>query len=994
MRKVISGIAAFALLSSIALGIAFASPNQQSETAQDSFAFMMKALADANDKGTLSGALRDRLTEISIERLIAPHTGETPEQVKQRLSDEDQTRFEFLVAVLTDARNKGAWDDSISEPLADYFIQHLIAPHTGETPEQVGSRLSGQPDPTATPTPTPTPRPAKGELPTDDPRVDFRVVGHGHDHIEVRWNVPFNRGIDDYLLRCDAHRDGEFLRTWQTGDETGGGHGFGLRITDVTPDTLFRCTLFLRDAKDTVVIEATLDVRTPGAPEPAHTPAPTDTTISSLTLSNVPLEQPFRSDSYAYTASVPNSIVATRASVTMSHPGASYEIRRGPTSPALPGDVVSLSSGLNTIYIWTTSANGEENGAYIVHVRRAGSSSPPTPTPTPTPVSTPIPSPALEPARGELTTDDPRVNFRVTGYDHDSVTLRWNVPFNRGIDDYLLRCNAHRDGAFLRSWQTGDETGGGRGFGLEISEATPDTLFRCALLLRDAQDTVVIVTRLEVHTLSAPTPTPTPTPDPAQRDITIRSLSLSNVTLEPSFRSDNYVYTASVPNSVTSTRVSVTMSQPGAIYEIRRGPTSPAVSRDVPLSVGRNTIYIWTVSANGEEEGGYIVWVTRAGPSSSTIPTPTPTPTPTPEPTSELVKGELPTDDPRVDFRVVGHGHDHIEVRWNVPFNRGIDDYLLRCDAHRDGEFLRTWQTGDETGGGHGFGLRITEVTPDTLFRCALLLRDAKDTVVIETRLEVRTLSAPTPTPTPTPRPNPAQTDITISSLSLSGVTLEPSFRSGNYVYTASVPNSITSTRVSVTMSQPGASYEIRRGPTSPDVSRDVSLSVGRNTIYIWTTSANGKENGGYIIWVTRAGSSATVSAPTPTPTPRPESTPTPTPTPVPTLTPTPTPRPNPEQTDITIRSLSLSGVTLEPSFRSDNYVYTASVPNSVTSTRVSVTMSQPGASYEIRRGPTSPDVSRDVSLSVGRNTIYIWTTSANGKENGGYIIWVTRAGS
>ena len=46
--------------------------------------------------------------------------------------------------------------DALHDALADYFIENLIAPHTGETPAQIRNRLSAQPGPANTPASTPT----------------------------------------------------------------------------------------------------------------------------------------------------------------------------------------------------------------------------------------------------------------------------------------------------------------------------------------------------------------------------------------------------------------------------------------------------------------------------------------------------------------------------------------------------------------------------------------------------------------------------------------------------------------------------------------------------------------------------------------------------------------------------------------------------------------------------------------------------------------------
>ena len=152
--KLASVATAFILLSTIALGTVSASPNEQAGTGSASFQLLIAALNDANDKGVLSDALNELLSDLFIEYLIAPITGETVEQARRRLSAEGQSTFQFLVAVFNDANDKGALSDALAELLSDLFIEQLIVPITGETKDQVRNRLSAQTTPTVTTTPT------------------------------------------------------------------------------------------------------------------------------------------------------------------------------------------------------------------------------------------------------------------------------------------------------------------------------------------------------------------------------------------------------------------------------------------------------------------------------------------------------------------------------------------------------------------------------------------------------------------------------------------------------------------------------------------------------------------------------------------------------------------------------------------------------------------------------------------------------------------------
>ena len=159
IKKTALGIMVFALLSVVALGIVSASPNVRSEPRTDPFTFLVIVLTDAEIKGLLSDDVNAMISDYVIENLIVPYTLETTEQAKDRLSAEGQTSFQFLMAALRDANDKGVMPDSLSELLSDWFIENLIAPHTNETVAQVAERLAAQlaPTPTAAPPPTPIP---------------------------------------------------------------------------------------------------------------------------------------------------------------------------------------------------------------------------------------------------------------------------------------------------------------------------------------------------------------------------------------------------------------------------------------------------------------------------------------------------------------------------------------------------------------------------------------------------------------------------------------------------------------------------------------------------------------------------------------------------------------------------------------------------------------------------------------------------------------------
>ena len=108
----------------------------------DSVVLFKAVLNDSREKEALTDELSELLANLFIEYLIVPDTGETPDEVRTRLSEQDS--FDLLVAVLNDAVEKEALTDAVSDSLSDLLIEYLIAPVTGETSDEVKSRLSGE----------------------------------------------------------------------------------------------------------------------------------------------------------------------------------------------------------------------------------------------------------------------------------------------------------------------------------------------------------------------------------------------------------------------------------------------------------------------------------------------------------------------------------------------------------------------------------------------------------------------------------------------------------------------------------------------------------------------------------------------------------------------------------------------------------------------------------------------------------------------------------
>jgi hypothetical protein len=213
---------------------------------------------------------------------------------------------------------------------------------------------------------------------------------------------------------------------------------------------------------------------------------------------------------------------------------------------------------------------------------------------------------------------------------------------------------------------------------------------------------------------------------------------------------------------------------------------------------------------------------------------------------------------------------------------------------------------------------------------------------------------------------NTSSNNANLSSLSLSVGTLSPSFASDTISYLSSVSNATSSITVTPTRSEPNATIEIRvNGGTYSSVnsgtaSGSLALNVGLNSIEIRVTAQDGTTQKTYTVAVTRAAASLSNNA--------------------------------------NLSNLTLSIVTLSPTFDSTVIGYTASVSNATGSITVTPTKVEANASIQVRiNGGTYSSVnsgtaSGSLALNVGLNSIEIRVTAQDGTTQKTYTVAVTRA--
>ncbi len=306
-------------------------------------------------------------------------------------------------------------------------------------------------------------------------------------------------------------------------------------------------------------------------------PPASDATLSNLVLSSIDFGT-FDPATTSYTGKVPNRVSQTTATITLNHSGASYVIKRGGVVDS--DSVISLSAGQNVISVVVTAEDDQTMKNYRVTVLRS-------------------PTPAAD--MGEMGTDAPSVNLRVTGYRSHYVNVAWSVPSGRSITRHEMQQFYH-DGTEYVIFGTGtpyaDASTGGSGYSLSYSNTGPDTLYKFVLTLKNASDATVIISSLTVRT-----------PPPPDRDATLSNLVLSGIDFG-TFASVTTSYTASIGNSVTQTTVTPTLNDSDASYFIKLNGVTDS-DGTVSLAVGQNFITVLVVADDSDTTKTYAVTVTR-----------------------------------------------------------------------------------------------------------------------------------------------------------------------------------------------------------------------------------------------------------------------------------------------------------------------------------------------------------------------------------------------
>lgn len=174
--------------------------------------------------------------------------------------------------------------------------------------------------------------------------------------------------------------------------------------------------------------------------------------------------------------------------------------------------------------------------------------------------------------------------------------------------------------------------------------------------------------------------------------------------------------------------------------------------------------------------------------------------------------------------------------------------------------------------------------------------------------------------------------------------------------YSGSVANSVTSVAITATSAHSGAKVTIANNTNNANTyTYSPNLQVGTQTFNIVITAENGTTKKTYTVSITRANSGGGGGGS------------------------------DAKSGNSTLSSLSVEGASIIPSFASNTYIYSATVKNSVTSTKVTAKAAHSAATVQ---------GTGTVNLKVGKNVVNIIVTAEDGSKSIYNLTIIRQSGS
>ena len=664
---------------------------------------------------------------------------------------------------------------------------------------------------------------------------------------------------------------------------------------------------------------------------PVYAQVNMDSSLSNLTLSVGKLDPSFAADAYTYTARVSSRTRSIRVTAIPNFLGSQVKIYTDdsafspgsgqsitPADATLSGTTVSLPVGTTHIGIEVTALDNTTTSVYYVAVERISSG-----------------------ASNDATLSEFNLGGNITvspAFDKDVTSYTALVP-NTGPSITVVVVATATDVTNATVGVTSDKDSTIAGNSVNLSVGVNVITAKVTAADLDTTKTYILrVTRAAAN---------------ASDDARLRSLSLSGITLSPTFDLSENIYTVNVPYRITRTTVRHAVNHSGAMATI----TSPddfnalASGHQVFLGVGANPITITVTAENAVDTRIYTVTVTRAAASAS---------------------GNADLTDLEIGDGTLSPG-----------FNKDVTSYTdLVPNTPATLEVTATAHTAAAppvVTSNKGSNKVAANTTLDANVATHVVTLDVGANVITIKVTAADLETTKTYTLTVTRAAANASDDAKLSTLTVGGKSVSVSGFDGSdnngdeaVDYMTGVANGVSSIAISATPNHSGAMVVVKTGVTitetpggTVDADGMVDLSIGPNNILIEVTAEDGDTVSNYFLVITRAAASASGNA------------------------------------DLT--DLEIGDGTLSPGFNKDVTSYTDLVPNTPATLEVTATAHTAAAPPIVTSNKGSNKVAANttldanvathvVTLDVGANVITIKVTAADLETTKTYTLTVTRA--
>lgn len=486
----------------------------------------------------------------------------------------------------------------------------------------------------------------------------------------------------------------------------------------------------------------------------------------------------------------------------------------------------------------------------------------------------------------------------------------------------------------------------------------------------------------------------------------LANLTVTNATISPAFTSTVKAYSATVANTITSTLVTPTVSDPMATVTVSGNAVASGSGYTVPLNVGLNTIPVVVTAADGVTTTTYTIKITRQSSSDAnltllTVNAGNLTPafatgttsytvlvnnshstisfTPTVEDNTAKVKvngvtvasgaasGAIPlVAGPNTINTVVTAQDGVTQITYSVvvtrqPSSVATLSLLVLSSATLNPAFATATTS---------YTASVPNATTSIMVRP--MVTDQTSTVTVNgVATATSTYSAPitlnvgnnvipvvvtaqdgTTMVTYTVTVN-RSANADLAGLTLNPGLLTPTFGANKTSYTSAVSNAHPTTTVTPTLSDPAATVTVNGvAVTSGTASQPIALAEGTTTnINTVVTASDGITQKTYLVVMSRAASSVS-----------------------------------------TLSNIALSAGALSPTFSAAQTSYDISEPNSLTSVNVTPTATDANATIMVNGNTIPSGTPANIPLSVGENGVTIIVTSQDGSTNNTYTLSINRA--